>query len=163
MFAAGVVVAAAVLLVSGEGPKSTLPPSPGRGGMIALYYLAHQPEVYADATITTVGTVARVAGASPALYSLQGGHGKRIVLEPSHSAARELGRRVRVRGVFTVSFQIGYEILVSHIAAAQTAAGAPQSTTRNSTGPARRARTRSHPPLASLTAAAPRSTRQAAT
>jgi hypothetical protein len=120
VFIAGVVVAAVVLLASGGGPKSTLPPSPGPAGAIALHYLAHDPEVYSYATVTTVGTVARVAGSSPALYTLQGGHGTRIVLEPSYSAAGELGRRVRVSGIFSVSFKLGYEILVSHIAPAQT-------------------------------------------
>jgi hypothetical protein len=121
VFVAGAVVAAIVLLASGGGPRSTLPPSPGPAGAIALRYLAHDPEVYSYATITTVGTVARVPGSRPALYALEGGHGARIVLEPSYSAARELGRRVRVRGIFSVSFKLGYEILVSQLAPAPAA------------------------------------------
>jgi len=78
--------------------------------------LTHFPEVYADAQIATVGTVGRVRAGRTALYVLEGGHGRRIVLEPSARAARLLGRRVSVSGLFTVTFQIGYEILISRIA-----------------------------------------------
>jgi hypothetical protein len=110
--------AALVPAACGGSQKSTLPPSPGAGGAIALRYLAHDPEVYADAAITTAGTVVRVAGATPPLYELDGGHGKRIVLEPAARAARYAGRRVKVSGVFGASnFQLGYEIQVSRIRA----------------------------------------------
>ena len=100
------------------GQRSTLPPSPGASGAVALSELAHHPEVYADARVATVGTVARVSGGRKPLFALEGGHGTRIVLEPSSSAAADLGRRVRGSGLFTVTFELGYEILVSRIAAA---------------------------------------------
>jgi len=38
------------------------------------------------------------------------------VLEPTSAALADLGRRVRVTGIFTVTFELGYEILVSQIA-----------------------------------------------
>lgn len=95
--------------------RSTLPPSPGGSGAVALGNLARYPEVYADAQVATVGTVRR-ASAARTLYVLDGGgHGTRIVLEPASSAARDLGRRVRVVGLFTVTFELGYEILISRI------------------------------------------------
>ena len=107
---------AASLAACGSGPRSTLPPSPGKAGEVALRDLAHFPEVYADAQVATVGAVGRVTAGRTALYVLEGGHGRRIVLEPSARAARLLGRRVSVSGLFTVTFQIGYEILISRIA-----------------------------------------------
>ncbi len=100
--------------------KSTLPPSPGKSGAVALRYLAHDPEVYADAHIETLGTVARARDGHTTLYVLEGGRGKRIVLEPASAAAGDLGRRVRVSGIFTVTFQLGYEILISRIVPAAT-------------------------------------------
>jgi hypothetical protein len=100
------------------GQRSTLPPAPGAAGSVALSELARHPEVYADAIVVTVGTVARASGSGKPLFVLEGGHGTRIVLEPSPLAAAELGRRVRVSGVFTVTFELGYEILVSRIDAA---------------------------------------------
>jgi hypothetical protein len=110
--------AALVPAACGGSQKSTLPPSPGGGGAIALGYLAQDPEVYADASITTVGTVVRVASANPPLYELDGGHGKRILLEPAARAAPYAGRRVKVSGVFGASnFQLGYEIQISRIRA----------------------------------------------
>jgi hypothetical protein len=111
---------AALLLAACGGQRSTLPPSPSASGAVALSYLAHDPEVYSDATITTVGTVARAGHSRPPLFVLDGGHGTRIVLEPSSRAAGELGRRVRVSGLFSVSFELGYEILVSRIVPAGT-------------------------------------------
>ena len=98
--------------------RSTLPPSPGRSGGVALSDLAQHPEVYADASVVTTGAVARARGSRKALFVLDGGRGTRIVLEPSSAAARYLGKRVRVSGLFTVTFQLGYEILVSRIAPA---------------------------------------------
>jgi hypothetical protein len=109
--------ALAVAPAAGCGAQmSTLPPSPSGTGAVALGNLARYPEVYADAQVATVGTVRR-ATAARALYVLDGGghDGTRIVLEPSSSAARELGRRVRVVGLFTVTFELGYEILISRI------------------------------------------------
>jgi hypothetical protein len=111
---------AAVSLTACGGQRSTLPPSPSASGTIALRYLARDPEVYADATITTVGTVARASRSRTPLFVLDGGHGTRIVLEPASRAAGELGRRVRVSGLFTVTFQLGYEILISRIVPAGT-------------------------------------------
>ena len=111
-------VLATLALAACGGQRSTLPPSPGASGTVALSELAHHPEVYADASVATVGTVARVGGGGKPLFALEGGHGTRIVLEPSSSAAADLGRRVRVSGLFTVTFELGYEILVSRIAAA---------------------------------------------
>jgi hypothetical protein len=111
---------AAVVAGCGDSQKSTLPPSPGRSGAVALRYLAHDPEVYADAQIQTLGTVARLRTGRTTLYVLNGGGGKRIVLEPASAAAGDVGRRVRVKGIFTVTFQLGYEILISRIAPAAT-------------------------------------------
>jgi hypothetical protein len=105
---------AAVVLAGCGGAKSVLPPAPGAKGTVSLNDLARHPEVYADATIAAIGTVARVAGSTP-LYALRGGHGTRIVLEPTQSAARYVGRSVRVSGIFTVTFKLGYEILISAI------------------------------------------------
>ena len=104
-----------VLLTACGSQKSTLPPSPGGSGAIALRDLARYPEVYADAQVATVGTVGESRSGRTRLYVLDGGHGTRIVLEPSWRAARELGRKVRVSGLFTVTFQLGYEILISRI------------------------------------------------
>ena len=106
---------AALALAACDSQKSTLPPAPGAAGTVSLRDLAQHPEVYADATVAAIGTVARVARAGSPLYALAGGRGTRIVLEPSSSAARYAGRSVRVSGVFTVSFKLGYEILVSKI------------------------------------------------
>ena len=106
---------AALALAACGSQKSSLPPAPGAAGTVSLRDLAKHPEVYADATVTAIGTVARVAHAGGALYTLRGGNGARITLEPSSSAARYAGRSVRVSGVFTVTFTLGYEILVSKI------------------------------------------------
>lgn len=111
---------AALPLAACGGQRSTLPPPPSASGTVAIGDLAHGPEVYSDATITTVGTVARARHGRTPLFVLEGGHGVRIVLEPSSRAAGQLGRRVRVSGLFTVSFQLGYEILVSRIVPAGT-------------------------------------------
>ena len=117
------IVLAAVPLGACGSQKSTLPPSPGASGLIALRDLARYPEVYADAQVSTVGTVASTGSPHGRLYILDGGTGARIVLEPNASAgadlgrrvAADLGRRVRVSGLFTVTFQLGYEILISRI------------------------------------------------
>ena len=106
---------AALSLAACGGAKSSLPPAPSRADNVAIHNLAHDPEVYADATVATVGSVARTDGPQGSLYQLLGGHGTRIVLEPSSAAARYLGRRVRATGIFTVTFKLGYEILISRI------------------------------------------------
>jgi hypothetical protein len=109
------VALAATALAACGSQQSTLPPSPGGSGSVALHNLARYPEVYADAQVATVGTVAAVHSGHRVLYVLDGGHGTRIVLEPTDEAASELGRRVRVAGLFAVTFQLGYEILISRI------------------------------------------------
>lgn len=102
-----------VLAACGGGAPSTLPPAPTAAGDVSLSVLTHHPEVYADATVQTVGVVARAPG-HRRLYVLMGAvGGTRVALEPPSSVAREVGRRVRVRGIFTVTFELGYEILVS--------------------------------------------------
>jgi len=65
--------------------------------------------------VQTVGTVraARLHGARH--YLLTGAPGTRIVLEPARAVAADVGRRVRVSGLFTVTFELGYEILVARI------------------------------------------------
>jgi hypothetical protein len=108
-------LAATLPLAACGGQKSTLPPSPGSAGTVGLRNLARYPEVYADATIATTGTVARVGGGGAPLFKLEGARGARIVLEPSASAAPFNGQRVRVSGIFTVTFKLGYEILISRI------------------------------------------------
>ena len=64
----------------------------------------------------TTGTLEPVRSGHRRLYALTGGGGgARIVVEPSALAAPHSGRRVRVRGVFVVSFEDGYEILASQV------------------------------------------------
>jgi hypothetical protein len=111
---------AALALAACGAAKSTLPPAPSKAHDVAIHNLAHDPEVYADATVSTIGSVARAHGSKGALYQLLGGDGKRIVLEPSSQAARYLGHRIRATGIFTVTFNLGYEILISRITPAGT-------------------------------------------
>ena len=99
----------------GSSQRSTLPPAPGPAGAVALRLLAHHPEVYSDAQVQTTGTLEPVRTGRRHLYSLIGGGGTRIVVEPSALAAPHSGHRVRVRGVFVVTFQDGYEILASRV------------------------------------------------
>jgi len=114
---------AALALTACGSQRSTLPPAPARGGAVSLADLARYPEVYADAQITTVGTIATTSDHGAALLVLRGAPGARIVLEPAAAAARLVGRRVRVSGVLTVSFKLGYEILIARIAPAATLSG----------------------------------------
>jgi len=106
--------AAALALAACGEAKSTLPPSPGAGDAVTLHNLARYPEVYADARVATTGTVERAGS----LYLLAGAPGARIVLEPTAAAAPYAGRRVRVSGLFVVTFKLGYEILLGRISAA---------------------------------------------
>ena len=94
---------------------STLPPPPGAAGSVALWQLSHHPEVYADATVSTVGAVSRVRIGHRHLLALHGAGGAPIVLEPTKRFAHIVGRRVRVSGLFAVTFEIGYEILASQV------------------------------------------------
>jgi hypothetical protein len=104
----------------GSDPKNpTLPPAPTRSGMVALRNLTHEPEVYADATLQTVGTVTRATVNHQRLYVLAGARGGvRVVLEPTASFARYLGRRVDVHGIFSATFAVGYVLLASSVRAA---------------------------------------------
>ncbi len=62
----------------------------------------------------TIGTVVRTRVGHRQLYALAGGGGgARVVREPTARFAGLLGKRVRVRGLFTVTFEIGYELLAS--------------------------------------------------
>jgi len=110
-----ILAALALAACGGQGQRSKLPPAPGPAGAIALRLLAHNPEVYSDAQVQTTGTLEPVRSGGRRLYALTGGGGVRIVVEPSRLAAPHSGRRVRVRGVFVVTFQDGYEILASQI------------------------------------------------
>ena len=109
------ILLALALAACGAQQRSTLPPAPGPAGVIALRLLAHHPEVYSDAQVQTTGTLEPVRSGHRRLYALTGGGGVRIVVEPSALAAPHSGRRVRVRGVFVVTFQDGYEILASQV------------------------------------------------
>lgn len=111
---------AALALAACGSQKSTLPPPPSAKGTVSLRELTKNPEVYADATLAAIGTVTRVPRSHPALYALAGAPGARIVLEPASKAASYVGRHVRVSGIFTVTFKLGYEILVSRITPAAT-------------------------------------------
>jgi hypothetical protein len=87
--------------------------------MVALGDLAHEPEVYADATVLTVGTVARATVNHQRLYVLAGARGGvSIALEPTATFTRYLGRRVDVRGLFSATFGVGYVLLASSVKAA---------------------------------------------
>jgi hypothetical protein len=111
----------AVLLLSacgGSDQKSTLPPAPTRSGMVSLADLAHNPEVYADATLQTIGTVTHGTVNHHRLYLLSGARGGvRIVLEPTATFTRYLGRRVDVHGLFSATFAVGYVLLASSVKA----------------------------------------------
>jgi hypothetical protein len=113
-FAPIALAALAVCGCGGAGRRSTLPPAPGRSGAVALRDLARYPEVYAGAEIATSGSVAGPAAHRPR-YTLRGGHGARIALEPAARVRAFAGRRVRLRGTFSASFASGYEIVVSGI------------------------------------------------
>jgi hypothetical protein len=111
-----VLLAAPALAACGGGAaRSTLPPAPGPAGSVALWQLAHHPEVYSDATVATTGTVSRVRIGHRRLLALRAGGGAPVVLEPTKRVAGDVGRRVRVSGIFTVTFEVGYEILTSHV------------------------------------------------
>jgi hypothetical protein len=114
-----VLLAALALAACGGSAQrtSTLPPAPGPGpaGSVPLWQLSHHPEVYADATVSTVGAVSRVRIGRKHLLALHGAGGAPIVLEPTKRFAHVVGRRVRVSGLFAVTFEIGYEILASQV------------------------------------------------
>ena len=63
-----------------------------------------------------IGTVARTRIGRMRLFALAGGGaGARIVLEPTADFRALVGRRVRVDGIFTATFTIGYELLASSV------------------------------------------------
>jgi len=111
------VIAAALLSAcGGSDQKSTLPPAPTGTGLVALANLAHDPEVYADATVRTVGTVARGTVNRRRVYLLTGARGGvRIVLEPTARFRRYRGERIEVRGLFSATFAVGYVLLASSV------------------------------------------------
>jgi hypothetical protein len=94
--------------------RSTLPPRPSaHGGFVPLLRLANDPEVYADATVSTSGTVERAGRngfrlASPGVTTP-------IALDPPNLAKPLLGKHVDANGIYTVSFQAGYELLLNTI------------------------------------------------
>jgi hypothetical protein len=67
--------------------------------------------------VRTTGTVVRTRIGRMHLYALAGGGGGGvpIVLEPTARFAADVGRRVRVAGIFTATFTIGYELLASSV------------------------------------------------
>jgi hypothetical protein len=76
--------------------------------------------VYADANVKAIGTVVRTRIGQMRLYALAGGGaGVQIVLEPTAKFRGLVGRRVRVAGIFTATFTIGYELLASSVAPAR--------------------------------------------
>jgi hypothetical protein len=113
-------ICAAAALQGCGGQRSTLPPAPSVAGVVALANLARNPEVYADAQVTTVGVVAAARSSGARVYVLAGARGARIALLPGAAVAAQLGHRVRVSGLFSVSFGVGYEIHVSRVAPAGT-------------------------------------------
>ncbi len=110
-----ILAALALAACGGSSQRSTLPPKPGPQGEIALRLLARHPEVYSDARVRTRGTLVAVRVHGRPRYSLTGGGGARIVVEPNRLAAPHVGARVRVSGLFVVSFEDGYEILASQV------------------------------------------------
>ncbi len=97
--------------------RSTLPPKPkGPQGFVPLTRLAGDPEVYAQAQVTSIGIVRRRG----AHHFLLVGPGVKIkiALDPASLASPLVGQRVRATGIFTVSFQAGYEILLSSLSRA---------------------------------------------
>jgi hypothetical protein len=110
-----VLAALALAACGGSSHRSRLPPAPGSGDAVALSNLAHTPEVYADATVQTVGTVVRTRIGRTHLYALAGGGGVQIVLEPTARFAADVGKRVRVRGLFSATFAVGYVLLASRV------------------------------------------------
>jgi hypothetical protein len=117
-----VLTALALAACGGSSHRSRLPPAPGGGDAVALSNLSRTPEVYADATVQTIGTVVRTRIGRMHLYALAGGGGgARIVLEPTARFAAEVGRRVRVRGLFSATFAVGYVLLASRVTPADAA------------------------------------------
>lgn len=111
----GVALAGCLLVLGACGAqRSTLPPKPrGSSGFVALTLLARYPEVYAQAEVSTTGVV-EAAGKHG--FRLAGpGVATKIMLLPASRAAADLGRTVQVSGLFTVSFQAGYELALTTI------------------------------------------------
>jgi hypothetical protein len=75
---------------------------------VPLSVLARYPEVYAQAELSTSGVV--IADGRNGFRLGGAGITTKIVLEPASKAAADVGRSVRVSGLFSVSFQTGYEL-----------------------------------------------------
>jgi hypothetical protein len=104
-----------VLALSACGSdRSTLPAKPAKGtDYVSLALLARYPESYAQAAVVTVGVVTQ---AGKHAFRLSGpGVRTKIALTPASKAAPDLGRRVEVSGLFTVSFTSGYELALGSI------------------------------------------------
>jgi hypothetical protein len=104
-----------VLALSACGSdRSSLPPKPAKGtDYVSLALLARYPEVYAQAAVSTIGVVTK---AGEHTFDISGpGVRTKITLTPASTAAPDLGRRVEVSGLFTVSFTSGYELALGSI------------------------------------------------
>ena len=106
----GIALVGVTLALSACGSqRSTLPPQPsGPSGYVPLSLLARYPEVYAQAELSTSGVV--IADGKNGFRLGGSGITTKIVLEPASKAAADVGRSVRVSGLFSVSFQTGYEL-----------------------------------------------------
>jgi hypothetical protein len=81
-----------------------------------LRRLSSDPEVYAAATLSTSGIVERAGRHG---FRLTGpGVTAQIALDPANLAKPLLGKHVKASGYYTVSFQAGYELLLSSISPA---------------------------------------------
>jgi hypothetical protein len=104
-----------VLALSACGSdRSSLPPKPAKGtDYVSLALLARYPEVYAQAAVSTIGVVTK---AGKHAFRISGpGVRTKITLTPASTAAPDLGRRVEVSGLFTVSFTSGYVLALGSI------------------------------------------------
>ena len=112
------VLAALALAACGGGSAARCRRRPGAAGTVALAQPARTiPEVYADATRQrrSAPSCARAAGRQP-LFALRAAVTARgSCSSRPRASARYVGRRVRVSGIFTVTFEMGYEILASRV------------------------------------------------
>jgi hypothetical protein len=108
------VLALALAAAACGAQRSSLPPPPaGANGFVPLKRLARFPEVYANAQLTTIGTVHRVAGEELKLTAA--GVRTSISIYPARLATPLRGRLVRASGRLSLTFQTGYELRLSAI------------------------------------------------